>query len=82
MLRLAEASTLFDALEDPLFRPALEGFFGEQKRGVLEHLLTAVRRSNRDTMAEARLAGKAEVYDEIMGDLLRFAEKNVRESTQ
>ena len=81
-LRLAESQQLYDGLTDPLLKPALEQFFEEQRQETLEALVTAVRQSVRDTMKEARLAGKVEVYENAMGELRRFAEKQLREVSQ
>ena len=81
-LRLAESQQLYDGLTDPLLKPALEQFFEEQRQETLDALVTAVRQSVRDTMKEARLAGKVEVYENVFGELRRFAEKQLREVSQ
>jgi hypothetical protein len=81
-LRLAEAQQLFDALDDPLIKPALEEFFREQKEIHTDMLLSAVRQSVRDTMKEARLAGKVEAYEDNYRDLRRFAEQQLRGASQ
>jgi len=73
---------LFDALDDPLLRPALAAFFGHQREEHLDMLVQAVRQSVRDTMKEARLAGKIEAYEELMSGLQRFAEEQLRDATQ
>jgi hypothetical protein len=65
-------------LQDPLFRPALEAFFSEQRKEHIELLLRAVRQSVRDTMKEARLAGKVEAYEDSLRDLERFAQEQIR----
>jgi hypothetical protein len=44
----------------------------------MEMLLSAVRQSVRDTMKEARLAGKVEAYEDSLEDLKRFAEEQIR----
>jgi hypothetical protein len=65
-------------LQDPLFRPALQAFFEQQKQEHTELLLRAVRQSIRDTMKEARLAGKVEAYEDSLRDLERFAQEQIR----
>lgn len=42
-------------------------------------LVQLVRQDERETMKEARLAGCVEVYENLMNDLERFAEKQLRE---
>jgi hypothetical protein len=81
-VRLAEAQQLYDALQDPLIRPALQEFFQEQRTENIDALLHAVQQHLRDTMKEARLAGKVEAYETAMSELQRFAEKQLRESSQ
>lgn len=44
----------------------------------MELLLRAVRQSIRDTMKEARLAGKVEAYEDSLRDLERFAQEQIR----
>ena len=80
-MRLAEAQQLLEGLNDSLLRPALEEFFAKQKEDRLDSLVRAVRQNVRDTMKEANLAGQAEVYEHIMSDLERFAERSLREVT-
>jgi len=80
LLRLNESQTLHDALQDPLFRPALETFFEERKRESVEMLLRAVRQPIRDTMKEARLAGKVEAYEDSLRDMIQFAQEQMREA--
>lgn len=41
-------------------------------------LLSAVRQSVRDTMKEARLAGKVEAYEDSLQELRRFSEEQLR----
>jgi hypothetical protein len=77
-VRLNEAQVLFDALRDELFRPALGAFFEQQASEHKDMLLRAVRQSVRDTMKEARLAGKVEAYEDALMDLKRFAEEQIR----
>ena len=82
LLRLNEAQVLYDAVNDPLLRPALEAFFKKQRDEHLESLVSAVRQHIRDTMKEARLAGKAESYEEAFGELQRFAQEQLKSSSQ
>ena len=82
VLRLAEAQTLFEALNDSLFRPSLETFFAEKKQEHTEMLLRAVRLSIRDTMKEARLAGMVQAYEECLGEMQRFAKEQLQEVRQ
>lgn len=72
---------LYDALSDPLLSNALSKFFEKQKQEHMDSLLTAVRQYARDTMKEARLAGKAESYEEALGELQRFSEEQLRGAT-
>lgn len=81
-LRLAESQTLYEALNDALFRPSLEAFFNEQRQEHIEMLLLAVRQSIRDTMKEARLAGKVEAYENALRDLEHFAKKQLEQAAQ
>lgn len=80
-LRLAEAQQLYDGLNDPLLRAGLLAFFENQKKDLRESLLSAVRQHQRDTMKEARLAGKEESYDECLREMQRFAEESLRGAT-
>ncbi len=82
VMRLAEAQQLYDGLSDPLLRPALAEFFTEQRTTNVDALLHAVQQHQRDTMKEARLAGKVEAYETCLEDLQRFAERQVREAAQ
>lgn len=77
-LRLAEAQQLYDGLNDPLLSAALTAFYHQQKTEHTEMLLSAVRQSVRDTMKEARLAGKVEAYENSLRELQRFAEESLR----
>jgi hypothetical protein len=45
-------------------------------------LLSAVRQHVRDTMKEARLAGKVEAYENSLRELAQFAEEQVRGASQ
>jgi hypothetical protein len=81
-LRLAESQTLYDAINDPLFRPALEAFFVQRKEQSVELLLSAVRKSVRDTMWEARLAGKVEAYEDTLRELETFAREQIENASQ
>jgi hypothetical protein len=82
MLRLAEAQQLHDGLEDALLRPALDAFFRDQRLIHLDMLLQAVRSPGRDTMKEARLAGKVEAYETALSELTRFAKDQLRKASQ
>lgn len=81
-LRLAEAQQLFDGLQDPLLSAGLIAFYEQQRAEHVEMLLSAVRQSVRDTMKEARLAGKVEVYENCLRELQRFAEDQMRGASQ
>lgn len=81
-LRLAEAQQFYDAVTDPLLRPALEIFFKKQRDELLDKLVSAVRQNVRDTMKEARLAGKAESYEEALDEMQRFAQDQLKSSSQ
>jgi hypothetical protein len=65
-------------LRDPLFRPALEAFFDEKRQDYQEQLLSAVLQPIRDTMKEARLAGRVKAYEDSLRDLERFAQEQIR----
>jgi hypothetical protein len=56
----------------------MEAFFSGQKEECTRMLLSAVRQSVRDTMKEARLAGKVEAYEDCLRELQRFAEEQLR----
>lgn len=77
-MRLAESQQLYDALSDPLLRPALEEFFAKQREENITNLLHAVQQHSRDTMKEARLAGKVEAYEETLSQMQRFAEEQLK----
>lgn len=81
-LRLAESQTLFEALNDPLFRPALEAFFAEKKQDTIEMLLSAVRQSVRDNQKESRLAGQIEAYDNTLREMEHFAKEQLQKASQ
>ena len=70
---MAEAQQLFDALCDPLFKPALQTFLNEQRQEHLEMLVRAVRMEDRATLKEAFLAGKIEAYESLFRELEQFA---------
>lgn len=80
-MRLAEAQQLYDGLNDPLLSAALIAFYEKQKADHLAMLLSAVRQSLRDTMKEARLAGKVEAYEDSLSDMQRFAEEQLKGAT-
>jgi len=69
-------------VHDALLRPALETFFEHERQRHMEYLVSAVRQHLRDTMKEARLAGKEEAYREVMGELARFAEEQLSSASQ
>jgi len=69
-------------LADPLLRPGLEAFFNLAKDEHVEMLLSAVRQNVRDTMKEARLAGKVEAYENALRELQRFATEQLKNATQ
>lgn len=73
---------LFDAVSDPLLVSALEKFFTKQRTEHIDKLVVAVRHQVRDTMKEARLAGKAESYEEAFSELQRFAEEQLKGASQ
>lgn len=81
-LRISEAQQLFDGLNDPLLMPALTAFFEEQYKNTMEELLRAVCQHQRDTMKEARLAGKIAAYQDCESELRRFAEESLRSASQ
>lgn len=73
---------LYEVLSDPLFSPALEAFFSEQTKDNTDALLRAVRQPIRDTMKEARLAGKVEAYENALQELRHFAQEQLKEARQ
>ena len=77
-LRLNEAQQLYDGLQDPLLSAALIAFFERAKQECVEMLLNAVRHTIRDTMKEARLAGKIEAYENAVHDLEQFAREQIK----
>ena len=82
LLQLSEAQLLYDAVSDPLLASALEKFFKKQRDEHVDKLVSAVRYQVRDTMKEARLAGKAESYEEAFSELQRFAEEQLKGAAQ
>jgi len=82
ILRLAEAQQLRDGLEDQLLWPALSAFFGKQRSELLARLVDAVRKSERDTMREASLAGMVTAYEDIAQDLKAFAKEQLEQASQ
>jgi hypothetical protein len=81
-LRIAEAQQLADALSDPLLRPGLIAFFHQEQAEGLRQLVQAIRLPERDTMKEAQLAGKVEVYETALSGLEHFAEDQLRQASQ
>jgi len=81
-LRLAESQTLFEALNDPLLRPALEAFVQQQKEFLTEQLLGSVRSKERDTMRDSRFAGLIEAYEDLLRDLEHFAKEQLEKASQ
>ena len=81
-LRLAEAEQLYEALQDPLLGPALEAFFRAEYAANMALLVQAVRSTERNTMKEAELAGKVEVFETIFSSLERFADEQMRAASQ
>lgn len=81
-LRLAESQQLYDGLQDPLLKAALESFFDDARAANMDSLLHAVQQHQRDTMKEARLAGKIEAYSNCLTELWRFAEEQMRSASQ
>lgn len=79
-LRLAEAQQLYDAINDPLLAPALKAFFEDHRQNTINQLLSSVRQSVRDTMKEAKLAGKEEAYANAMDDLKLFAQRQMKDA--
>lgn len=77
-LRLAEAQQLYDGLNDPLISAGLTEFFSEGERTLTGQLVRAVKQSVRDTMREARLAGKVEAYEEMLPELRKFAVEQLK----
>jgi hypothetical protein len=69
-------------LNDPSIRPALEAFFSEQRMETIELLLSAVRQGVRDTMKEARLAGKVEAYENTLREMEQFAKEQLENASQ
>lgn len=69
---------LFDAVRDPMVAAGLNTFAQQMKRENVEQLLRAVRRNDRDTMQEARFAGKVEAYEAMMEDLEQFSEEQLK----
>ncbi len=81
-LRLAESQTLYESLNDPLFRPALEAFFAEKREELIEMLLSAVRQSVRDNQKESRLAGQVEAYENTLREMEHFAREQLAKASQ
>lgn len=81
-LRLAEAQQLYDGLNDPLLRPALEAFFSEQRELYLADLLASVLKPNRDFYRESYLAGKADAALTELLEMRHYAERQLREASQ
>jgi hypothetical protein len=73
---------MVDVLNDPLFRPSLIAFCQQQQTEELRQLIQAIRQPERDTMREAQLAGKVEVYETIVSDLDRFAAEQLEKASQ
>ena len=80
MLRLAEAQNLHDAMNDESFAASLAIFFHHQAADYREKVTRAVCQPIRDTMREARLAGKVEAYEEAMSDLRTFAREQLKQA--
>jgi hypothetical protein len=73
---------LYDGLNDPLLKPALEAFILDQRSFALDSLVAAVRLPERNFMKEARLAGMVEVYETVLGELRMFAEAQLKNASQ
>lgn len=54
----------------------------EQRSDTIELLLSAVRQGVRDTLKEARLAGKVEAYESTLRDLELFAKTQLELAAQ
>jgi hypothetical protein len=81
-LRLAEAQQLSEGLVDDLLRPALVCFAYDMRQEMLRQLVSAIRQSERNTMKEAHLAGKVEVYETLIKDLEYFAAQELERASQ
>lgn len=71
---------MFDALTDPLFKPALKAFLKEQREEYLKELLQAVRMPERATLKEAFIAGKVEAYESFVSEVEKFAAKALNDA--
>ena len=81
-LRLAEAQQLYDGLRDPLLRAALEAFFEQATGEAREDLLSAVLQPIRDTMKEARLAGRSKALEGCLREMEEFAKKALERAAE
>jgi hypothetical protein len=79
---MAEAQQLWDAVNDPLLRAALEKFFQYSERRAKDDLVQLVLQAHRDTMKEAKQAGAATVYHDFLRDLEIFAKKQIEEAAE
>ncbi|MBV9179889.1 MAG: hypothetical protein JO356_01140 [Acidobacteria bacterium] len=64
-------------LNDPLFKSAFEAYLSDERDDAVVNLLSAVRKSERDTMYEARQAGYIEAYETIEANLKYFAQQQL-----
>ena len=71
---------LFDALNDESFKPAMQLFLSQRHKELTGDLLAAIRKNDRDTMKEAQIAGKMEVYETLYRDLEQFAENSLKQA--
>lgn len=81
VLRISEAQQLYEALRDPLLRPALQEFFHDQAKSYTGMLLNQIKVNPRDTMKEAELAGRVDAYDTAFLELEHYAARMLKEAT-
>ena len=72
-----EAQQLWDGLNDPNLKAALEKFFSTQAGERVMRLLRQIRATPRDHDKEAELVGYIEACENGMEDLRDFAKKSL-----
>lgn len=81
-MHLSEAQILHEIVNDPTARLCLQEFFRSQAREHTHMLVEQVRKSQRDTLKEAGLAGKVDAYETGFSELEYFSQRMLKEATQ
>lgn len=81
-LRISEAQVLYEVTKDPTFRIGFQTFVQQQHEDLVMQLLQNLKLKERDTMREAQIAGKIDVYEILLNELEHFATRSLKEAVQ